>query len=130
MVQPIRKTPYNTLKDNPKGSGLKSFKQAVSAVKDATGMSYEMLDTICRLFARELADSLVQNKVLDVPNLGTFYFSRKAPDFKNRLLFKVSPEFMIIYNNRGTDENNFIRTIKKSSFRNLGGDGGSGENGE
>jgi hypothetical protein len=125
-----RRTPYNTLKESPKNSGTRAFKQAIQSLKDSTGMSHEMLDTLCRIFVRELADALVQNKVLEVPNMGSFYFERRSPDFINRLKFKPSKEFLGIYNNRGTDENNFIRAIKKSSSRNSGGDGGSSSENE
>ena len=121
-----RRTPYNTLKDLPRTSGNKAFRQAIQNLRDTTGMSYDMLETLCRLFTRELADALVQNKVLEVPNLGSFYFERRAPDFTNRLKFKANKEFIGIYNNRGTDENNFIRSIKKPSARDFGGDDGSG----
>jgi nucleoid DNA-binding protein len=120
-----RKTPYNTLKDMPKNSGNKAFRQSLQNLKDTTGLSYEMLETLCRLFTRELADALVQNRVLEVPNLGSFYFERRAPDFTNKLKFKANKEFIGIYNNRGTDENNFIRSIKKSSSRDIRRDGGS-----
>jgi nucleoid DNA-binding protein len=120
-----RKTPYNTLKDMPKNSGNKAFRQSLQNLKDTTGLSYEMLETLCRLFTRELADALVQNRVLEVPNLGSFYFERRAPDFTNKLKFKANKEFIGIYNNRGTDENNFIRSIKKSSSRDIRRDGRS-----
>jgi nucleoid DNA-binding protein len=117
-----------SLEEYPKDAGEKAFKVALRRLRDTTGISHEMADTIIRIFFKELADSLVQHKIVDLPHMGTFYYFRKMA--KNILSFKISREFKAIKNKGGTDENNFIRAVEKSSIRGTSGDGSGFDSGE
>ena len=108
----------NKIEDYPKGLDVKAFKAAVSNTRITCGLSHELVDIIVKIFTKELADALAQNEILDIPHLGTFYYLNKTAD-KKRLSFSVSQEFKAIKNKGGTDENNFIRTIEKSSSRDV-----------
>jgi hypothetical protein len=116
------------LKDYPSDAGEKAFKLAIKRLRDTCGISHEMADTIVRVFMKELADSLIQNKVLEIPHMGTFFYFRKMA--KNILSFKISKEFKATRNKGGTDENNFIRTVEKSTPRSTGRNGNGVNGGE
>jgi nucleoid DNA-binding protein len=106
---------YDRLEDYPKLAGERAFKDAIQRLKDTCGLSHEMANTVVRVFAKELADSLVQNKIIDIPHLGSIYYFNKL--HSQGISFRVSPEFKAIRNKGGTDENNFIRAVEKSSIR-------------
>jgi nucleoid DNA-binding protein len=108
----------NKIEDYPKGLDVKAFKTAVSNTRITCGLSHDLVDIIVKIFTRELADALSQNEILDIPHLGTFYYLNKTAD-KKRLSFSISQEFKGIKNKGGTDENNFIRAVEKSSNRNV-----------
>lgn len=107
----------NRIQDYPKGLDEKAYRAAVANLRVTCGLSYEMAEIIAKIFTKELADALAHNGILDIPHLGTFYFFNKTVT-KQKLSFKMSPELKGIKNKGGTDENNFIRSIQKSSNRN------------
>lgn len=111
----------NKIEDYPQGLDVRAYKTAVANTRITCGLSYEMTEIICKIFAKELADALVHNGVLDVPHFGTFYYFNKTRD-KQVLSFKMSQELKSIKNKGGIDENNFIRSIKKSTNGSSGGD--------
>ena len=115
-------------KDYPTDAGSKAFKLAIKRLRDTCGISHEMADTIVRVFMKELADSLIQNKILEIPHMGTFYYFRKMA--KNVLSYKVSKEFKATKRKGGTDENNFIRAVEKSTPRSPRRDGNGVNSGE
>ena len=107
----------NKIEDYPNGLDTKAYRTAVANLRVTCGISYEMAEIMAKIFTKELADALVHNGILDIPHLGTFYFFHKTRDVK-KLSFRMSTELKGIKNKGGTDENNFIRAIKKSSNRN------------
>lgn len=120
---------YDTLGRYPEGAGEKAFRQAIRRLRDTCGISYEMAESIVKVFTKEMADALVQNKILEVPHMGTFYFYNKTKT-KQSLSFRVNADFKATRNKGGTDENNFIRTIEKSPIRRTKRNGGSIHDGE
>jgi nucleoid DNA-binding protein len=106
---------FDRLEDYPKKAGEQAFKEAISRLRDTCGLSHEMADTIVRVFAKELADSLVQNKVLEIPHMGTLYYFNKVQGVG--MGFRVSQDYKATRNKGGTDENNFIRAVEKSTPR-------------
>jgi nucleoid DNA-binding protein len=116
-------TVYDRLDDYPKKAGEEAFKEAIRRLRDTCGLSHEMADTIVRVFAKELADSLIQNKLIEIPHLGTIYYYNKL--HSQGIAFRVSQEFKATRNKGGTDENNFIRAIEKSAPRGVRRDANS-----
>lgn len=111
---------YDNLKEYPPKAGEKSFKEAIQRVKDTCGLTHDMADTIVRIFTRELADCLVNNAIVEIPHIGTLYYYNKIHG--TALSLRVSPEYKAIKNKGGTDENNFIRAVEKSSIGSSGRD--------
>jgi hypothetical protein len=120
---------YDKLERYPEDAGEKAFRQAIRRLRDTCGISFELAESIVRVFTKEMADALVQNKILEVPHMGTFYFYNKTKT-KQSLSFRMSAEFKATRNKGGTDENNFIRTVEKSPIRRTKRNGGSIYDGE
>jgi hypothetical protein len=120
---------FDQLKDYPVNAGDKAFKEAIVRTRNTCGISHEMADTIVRIFMKELADSFIQNKIIELPHLGTFYFYNWSK-VKQNISFKVSKEFKATRKKGGTDENNFIRAIEKPTTGDIGRDEDSLESGE
>jgi nucleoid DNA-binding protein len=107
----------NKIEDHPKGLAVQAFKDAVTHTKNTCGMPHNVIDSIIRIFARELADALAHNKIVEIPHLGTFFYAHKTRH-RQLLHFKVTKEYKTTKIRGGTDENNFIRAIEESSSRN------------
>ena len=119
---------YDKLEEYPKKAGEQAFKEAISRLRDTCGLSHEMADTIVRVFAKEMADSFIQNKVLEIPHMGTLYYFNKIQGVG--IGFRVSQEYKATRNKGGTDENNFIRAVEKSAPRSPRRNANSVESGE
>lgn len=104
---------YDKLEQYPRNAGEKAFKEAIRRLRETTGITYEMADTIARILAKEMADSLVQNKIMEIPHVGTIYYYNKIHG--QGISLRVSQEFKATRNKGGTDENNFIRALEKST---------------